>query len=273
LYFYIDNISGMNLKNFLILCFLMLMPVVVSQTSDTINKTDKNGMKQGRWIKKYPNGHTQYNGYFKDNKPTGIFKRYFENDTLNSILIFSGDGSEALATLYHPNGFIASSGKFINQLKEGKWKFFSFKINGYLIGEEEYKENKRNGISVKFYTDSVPAEKITYINDLRTGEWTQYFHDGTVCLKAYYAEGKLHGSFLVFFGNGKPEYVGQYKDDARDGIWKIYNSDGSLKYNIKYRDGIAEDSEKFKQESDYLDTLEKNKGKIADPAITGTILE
>jgi antitoxin component YwqK of YwqJK toxin-antitoxin module len=263
----------MSLKSFLIFFFVMLQSVSFPQTNDTINQTDKNGMKQGHWIKKYPNGHTQYNGYFKDNKPIGIFKRYFDNDSINSVLIFSADGREARATLYHTNGLIASRGQYVNQLKEGKWKFFSSNIKGYLICEEEYRANKRNGISLKYYPDSTIAEKVTYIDDLRNGEWIQYFRDGTICLKANYVNGKLQGSFSVFFSNGKPEYIGQYKNDARDGAWKLYNSDGSLKYNIKYNDGVAEESEKFKKESDYLDALEKNKGKIADPAITGTILE
>ena len=263
----------MSLKTILMFSYLMLGSIMHSQTTDSINFTDKNGMKQGHWIKKYPDGHIQYNGYFKDNKPVGIFKRYFENDTLNSVLVFSSDSKEAIASLYHSNGFIASRGKFVNQLKEGKWKYFSSKFNGYLVLEEEYKANIRNGSSLKYYPDSVLAEKVFYINDLRSGEWIQYFPNGKVCLKANYIEGKLQGSFTVYFSNGKPEYIGQYKDDTRDGSWKIFNPDGSLKYNIKYVDGIAENSEKFKKESDYLDALEKNKGKIADPAITGTILE
>ena len=115
----------MNLKNILIFSLLLIPSISFSQQNDTINKTDKNGRKQGHWIKKYPDGHIQYNGYFKDNQPIGTFKRFFENDTIHSVLIFSDDGKEAMASLYHTNGFIASSGKFVNQLKEGKWKFFS----------------------------------------------------------------------------------------------------------------------------------------------------
>jgi antitoxin component YwqK of YwqJK toxin-antitoxin module len=263
----------MRLKTILILIFLMLCSTSFPQTTDSINKTDKNGMKQGHWIKKYPDGHVQYNGYFKDNKPVGIFKRYYENDTINSVLEFSNDSREAVASVYHSNGFIASRGKYVNQLKEGKWKFFSSKIRGYLVCEEEYKANILNGPSLKYYPDSALAEKVFYINDLRNGEWLQYFPGGKICLKANYIQGKLQGSFTVFFSNGTTEYVGHYKEDVRDGIWKIYKSDGSLKYNIKYVDGIAENTEKYKQESDFLDSLEKNKGKIADPAITGTILK
>jgi antitoxin component YwqK of YwqJK toxin-antitoxin module len=261
----------MDLKNILIFSLLLIPPISFSQQNDTINKTDKNGRKQGHWIKKYPDGHTVYNGYFKDNQPVGTFIRFFKNDTIHSLLIFNDDGKEAMATLYHTNGFIASSGKFVNHLKEGKWKFFSAKKEGCLMSDEEYEANLRNGASVKYYPDSSLAEKVLYVNDVRNGEWTQYFPDGKICLKANYINGKLNGSFSVFFDNGRPEYLGHYKDDTRDGTWKIYNNDGSLKYNIEYLAGVVKNSEKFKKESDFLDDIEKNKGKIADPEKTGTI--
>jgi antitoxin component YwqK of YwqJK toxin-antitoxin module len=262
---------AMNLKYILACSLLIVNMSSNAQITDSINKTDRNGMKQGHWIKKYPGGHILYDGYFKDNQPVGSFIRFFETDTVHSELIFSNDSKEAYASIYHPNGYIASKGKFINQLKEGKWQFFSARIKGYLICEEEYKANLRNGLSMKYYPDSSTAEKLSFINDIRDGEWMQYFPNGNICLKATYFSGKLHGSYEVFFSNGKPEYIGHYKYDLRDGLWKIYNSNGNLKYNIEYIAGVATNSEKFKKESDYLDALEKNKGKIADPEKTGTL--
>jgi antitoxin component YwqK of YwqJK toxin-antitoxin module len=261
----------MNSKNIIIISLLLINLCLYSQVSENLNQTDNKGMKQRHWIKKYPNGHIQYEGYFKDNHPVGAFRRFYENDTLQSNLVFSDDGIEALATTYHPNGFVASMGKFVAQSKEGKWKFYSAKVKGYLVSEEEYKKNIRNGVSLKYYSNSTVAEKVLYVNDLRDGEWTQYFPDGNICLKANYTAGKLQGSFIVYFDNGKPEYIGQYKDDIRNGNWQVFNSNGSLKYNIEYVDGVAAKSEKFVKESDYLDSLEKNKGKIADPEKTGTI--
>jgi antitoxin component YwqK of YwqJK toxin-antitoxin module len=261
----------MMLKNVLIFTLLLFHLNAFPQVADNINITDKNGMKQGHWIKKYPNGHIQYNGYFKDNHPVGPFKRYFESDTIQSILIFNPDGKEANATIYHQNGLIASRGKFVNQLKEGKWKFYSERINGYLICDEEYKGNIKNGFSIKYYPDSTIAEKVFYINDQRNGEWVQYFPNRNICLKANYLNGKLQGSYIVYYNNGKPQYIGQYKDDTRNGNWKVYNFDGSLKYSIDYLAGVASDSEMYKKVSEDLDTFEKNKGKIADPEKTGTI--
>ena len=263
----------MNLKTIIILALLMLHACLPAQVSDSINKTDNNGKKQGHWIKRYLNGHIQYNGYFKDDQPTGVFKRFFENDTLRSVLVFSSDGKMAEASIYHPNGCIASKGKFVNQMKEGKWLFYSARIEAYLICEEEYLNNLKNGPSLKYYPDKTLAEKVNYSKDMRTGEWVQYFPNGKACLKANYIDGKLQGKFEVFFTDGKPEYVGQYKNDTRNGLWIIYKPDGTLKYNVEYVDGEAKNSDLYKKESDYLDSLEKNKGKISDPEKTGTIWE
>jgi antitoxin component YwqK of YwqJK toxin-antitoxin module len=259
----------MNLRIALISSFLAVSVMAVCQNQTELNITDLKGLKQGHWIKKYPNNNVMYEGFFKDNHPVGEFKRYYENKTLKSVLIFSSDGKEAIATIYHPNGFISSKGKYINQLKEGKWQFFSSITEGYLICEEIYSKNLRNGPSLKFYRDSTVAERINYVKDVRQGEWMQYYPGGSICLKSNYLNDKINGRFEVWFENGKIELSGQYKYEIRDGKWLIYNKEGSVKYKIEYENGETKDRQMDIDESDYLDFLEKNKGKIADPEKSG----
>lgn len=245
--------------------------IALCQTESGVNLTDQQGRKQGLWKKKYPNENTLYEGFFKDDHPVGDFKRYYENGVIKSLLNYSDDGSRVSAAIYHPNGYISAKGKFINQMKDGKWQFFSSIDSGYLISEELYTGNIRNGISLKFYPDSTIAERLTYINDIKEGEWIQYYTNGSICLKSNYLRGKVNGKFEVWFENGNLEFSGEYKNDARDGIWYIYNIDGTIKYKIEYQDGITKDRQMDIDESDYLDSLEKNKGKIADPEKTGII--
>jgi antitoxin component YwqK of YwqJK toxin-antitoxin module len=177
----------------------------------------------------------------------------------------------AITTIYHPNGYISSAGTFVNQMKEGKWQFFSVFTKGYLICEENYTSNLKNGQTVKFYPDSTIAERITYINDIKQGEWIQYYPNGAISLKSSYKNNKVEGKFEVWFEDGKIEFSGQYKDDARDGLWYIYKKDGTLKYKIEYLAGLTNDRQMDIDESDYLDSLERNKGRIADPEKTGVI--
>jgi len=261
----------MNLKIITIASLLAISAIATCQTETEINKTDQQGRKQGHWVKKYPDGIIMYDGFFKDDHPVDEFRRYYENKTLKSLLIYSSDGTEAVATIYHPNGNISSKGKYINQIKEGKWQFFSSIINGYLISEEYYSGNLKNGLSLKFYPDSTVAERLTYINDIRQGEWIRYYPNSAVCLKSNYLNDKINGRFEVWFENGSIELSGQYKNDVRDGLWYIYNNDGTVKYKIEYLAGVTKDRQMDIDESDYLDSLEKNKGKIADPEKAGII--
>jgi antitoxin component YwqK of YwqJK toxin-antitoxin module len=261
----------MNIKLYITASLLAFSIYAASQVGTQINQTDQQGRKQGHWIKKYPDETIMYEGFFKNDHPVGELKRYYENKSLKSILYYSDDGNKATATLFHANGNISSKGIYADQMKEGKWQFFSATRNGYLISEEFYVNNHRNGLSVKFYPDSTIADKITYINDVKQGEWIQYYPSGAVWLKTNFYNGKINGSFEVWFENGAIEFSGSYKDDSRDGKWVIYNNDGSVKYKLEYLSGITRDRQMDIDESDFIDSLENNRGKIADPEKTGVI--
>jgi hypothetical protein len=81
--------------------------------------------------------------------------------------------------------------------------------------------------------------------------------------------GRLNGKFEAWFENGKLEFSGQYKNDSRDGTWIIYKDDGSLRYQIEYKNGFTNDRKVDIDLSDFMDSLERNKDKIADPEKTG----
>jgi len=261
----------MNIKIFTIISLISVAATAFCQTDSGINKTDQQGRKQGRWITRYPNGNILYEGEFINGNPSGQFKRYYDDQTLNSVMVFSGEGRVADAKIYFPDGSIAASGKYVNRLKEGKWKFFSSSVQGYLINEEEYSKSLRNGISLKFYTDSTIAEKAFYKNDKKEGEWIQYYASGKLFLKAFYISGLLNGNFEVWYENGNPEIKGTYKNNLREGKWIIYNEDGTVRYEMNYEGGVTKDRRMDIESSEIIDNLEKDKGKIADPEKTGEL--
>ncbi len=250
---------------------LLLMLPLTALTAQEINKSDQDGKKQGRWIKNYPNGKVMYEGFFRNDYPEGEFRRYYEDGTLKSLLVFSNSGTEAKAILYYPNGLKASSGKYTNQLKEGLWLFYSFTEKDLLISEAEYKENKLNGLMINYYPDGKAAEKIRYRNNLKHGECLKYFPDGTVTLRTNYENGLINGRFEAFHENGKPEMTGQYKNNLREGPWVIYRNDGSQKFSTIYTEGIPDNRSIDIYETEYIDSLERIKVNIADPEKTGEI--
>lgn len=261
----------MNYKVIAVCSLLAIFVPVLSQVDKSFNQTDNEGRKQGHWIKRYPNDNVIYDGFFSNDKPAGEFKRYYDDSTLKSLLVFSKNGTEAKATLYYSDGLVASAGKYVNQLKEGKWQFFSSSTKGLLVSEVEYSGDKKNGLTVKYYPDSTIAEKIHYVNDLRHGEYLKFYPEGTMTLKTSYWNGKLNGKFEAFFENGKPEFLGQYKNDLREGVWIIYRKDGGQRFKTEYTLGIPDNRDIDIYQSGYIDSLERNKVKIADPEKTGEI--
>jgi len=261
----------MNVKILTACLLFTFLNSISAQTTEQINQSDSKGRKQGHWIRKYPNGNVMYDGIFRDDKPTGEFKRYYENSGLKSVLVFDNTGREASAVLYYQNGLPASRGKYVNQLKEGKWQYFSSTNKDVLISEAYYSGDKINGLSVKYYPDGTIAEKINYKNDVRHGEWTKYYPDGSLTMKTSYINGKLDGRFEAFFENGKPELSGQYKNDIREGLWIIYKKDGAQRFRTVYTLGIPDNREMEIYETNYLDSLEQNKPNIPDPEKTGNI--
>jgi antitoxin component YwqK of YwqJK toxin-antitoxin module len=262
---------AMSIKIIFTVSLIAFSSIVLCQNETSINQVDSKGRKQGHWIKRYQDETILYDGYFKDDHPVGEFKRYYENKNLKSVLQFSANGKEASAILYHSNGNIASKGKYINQKKEGKWQFFSERVKDYLISEDIYSADLRNGISLKFYPDSTIAEKVGYVNDIRQGEWTRYYPNGSILLKSNYLNGRIDGKFETWFEDGGIEYSGQYKNDARDGLWLIYSADGTVKYRMEYIDGITKDRQMDIDESKILDSIEQNKDKVQDPEKAGAI--
>lgn len=257
---------------FLIFNLLLFLPLTsFPQEGQALNQTDKSGKKQGHWIRNYPDGSIMYDGYFIDDKPAGEFKRYYEDGKLKSLMTFSKNGSEASASLFYQNGFIASKGKYLNQLKEGTWQFFSDSEEGLLISDEEYLNDKRNGSLRIFYPDSTVAEMINYKNGIKNGEWIKYYPDGSIIFRTNYVNGKLNGNFEAFFKDGKLEVSGRYKSGLRDGLWMINNKDGSPRFRVEYADGMTNNRDIDIYESNYIDSLEQNSIEIPDPDKTGKI--
>ena len=75
-------------------------------SSDTLNRTDEQGLKQGYWIKLDEEGMLKYEGTFKDNNPTGNFIYYYPDGVVRARSSFYDDGKKSVTTTYHHSGKI-----------------------------------------------------------------------------------------------------------------------------------------------------------------------
>ena len=267
------NCFSENRKTELLVYILLVIicPVTLAQeniSSDTsFNNIDDNGLKQGHWKKYYDDGNPEYEGYFKNDKPVGEFKRFFPGNKIKAIMNYKEDGKTVKATLFYQNAKKAAEGTFIDMKKEGQWKYFSF-YGGYLSSLENYINGKKDGVSYKYYENGIITEEIHWKNGIKQGKWTRYYLNENPVVSSTYLNDKLHGDYEAFYHDGNLKVKGIYWKDTRHGKWLYYNEKGEIKLTIKYNYGeVLNKDELNEYERKIFESFEKEEGKFKEPDI------
>jgi antitoxin component YwqK of YwqJK toxin-antitoxin module len=265
------------MRHYLIILFLPLTFIAcaqgVSNQSDTLfNQTDKQGHKQGFWKVKYENGKLKYSAFFKDDKPLGLMKRYFEDGTIKAVMFFDISGITR-TKIYYQDGPLAAEGNYLNSAKDSIWNYYSYYTKN-ISNSESYINGKKNGKSVCFFADGQLSEESEWIQGNRSGIWKQYFDNNTLKMSASFVDGKRNGEFILNYPNKLTEWKGYYKNDKRDGLWEHFDPAGNKDVSIKYRDGEPENAAELDaKEQELLNEIEKVKGKIPEPDETNFLPE
>jgi antitoxin component YwqK of YwqJK toxin-antitoxin module len=199
------------------------------------NQSDAKG-KQGRWVKKDAENKPIYEGQFKDDKPYGEFKYYYETGQVKFITVFSENGKVARTKMYYESGKMMACGKFINEVKDSTWKYFS-ETDGMLMREENLTNGKKNGICKVYNFDSTLAKQETWKMDVLNGPVKEWFQMGKLKMEGNYTNGKLDGKATYYFPEGTVCASGTFKAGVKDGTWSYATSNGKQGSQEIYKDG------------------------------------
>ncbi len=206
------------------------------------NITDSQGRKQGDWMRVFEAGSVYYLGQFKNDKPVGEFRYYYESGELmtkaNHI-----DEISTEAVSYRLDGSVVSVGTYKDQKKWGLWKLYD--ENGILASEENYEADRLSGVSKIYYKNGQLAKSMTYVDDVLNGQWNEYFMKGALKGEGVYVSGKQHGKVLTYQAPNIKLYEGELKNELAIGEWRHYLEDGRLKLRILYDDAGVELRRKF----------------------------
>jgi antitoxin component YwqK of YwqJK toxin-antitoxin module len=235
------------MKSLLLILFSCFTLFVFSQEE---NQTDVNGKKQGLWKKYHPNGMLRYSGNFKDDKPIGVFKYYYESGNFQIKITHSG--SEAYSIAYYETGELKAAGKYENQEKDSIWTYYD--KEGYKIADEYYIGGKREGKWKVYFKTGKIAEEKEYSNGFENGACNQYLINGKVKLTATYVNGELQGRATYYGNNGLKAVSGKFVRGAREGFWTFYEKDGkTVRKKEEYKNGKRIDANK---DDDIIDPRE-----------------
>lgn len=157
-----------------------------SAQSDTINREDANGWKQGFWLvsaemlesSSCSAGQKVEEGRYRDNRKVGTWKYYYCSGRIKSEMTYREDKS-AYCKNYYENGILMEEGVWKNGDWVGKYKYY------YESGKPFYdflfdEAGKRTGLQ-KYYHENG--------NTMIEGEWTEGKESGVI--KEYNANGAL----------------------------------------------------------------------------------
>lgn len=241
-----------------------LAPIVIFAqvpTGDYPNQLDSKGQKQGAWKKLDEQGTCIYVGQFKDDKPYGVFT-YFDTDGKKMTeMDFKTGGPVTYAKMFYANGFIQAEGKYINQLKDSLWHFYTDYKNGELLSEETYVKGKKEGKSTVYHPGTTKAASITfYKNGIEEGAYVEYYLDGTKKEEATYLAGNLEGKAVWYCADGKISILGNYQHSLKHGTWMYYNCDGTLRGKEVWDKGKLTSQEQLIKPADVKQNIEETPG-------------
>ena len=239
------NMSNLklNLTSWLTVVLSVLFTVNIAAAQEGLNKVDAQGMKQGKWQKKYPNTDVvRYEGQFKNNEPVGTFRHYNESSQLESIVEHRGNGVSYVKFLNLKNGQVRSEGKYADQKKDSLWVYY--RSNKLPVLKETFSLGVLDGVRSVYDLDGRLIEKSWFTAGKQTGPFRNWFQTGALKDSGQYVDGARHGKYVSYFANGKPELQGEYEYGKPEGEWRIYNKeDGSLRLIIQYEDNTHQSEE------------------------------
>jgi len=227
-----------DMKNLFVVIFVLFSVLAFSQGE---NKTDAKGQKQGEWKKYHKNGMLRYVGSFKNDKPIGVFKYYYDTGKLQVEMTHLK--SKSYAKVHYETGEVKAVGKYVNQKKDSTWVYYD--LDGYKRATEHYNKGLKDKVWYVYFPNGQVAEEKEYKNDFENGMWNQYRASGFKKMTATHENGGLEGKAVYYGGNGKRQVSGFYYHGLRTGVWMYFEEDGiKIKKKEEYKNGRRIDKNK-----------------------------
>ncbi|MCB9014057.1 MAG: toxin-antitoxin system YwqK family antitoxin [Bacteroidales bacterium] len=256
----------MKLNRIILLISIVLLSSPSFAQTKSLNQFDENGKKTGAWESYYESGKIKSRGFFVDGHPTGEMLRYYPGGILQASMLFDESGRISYVKMYYETGDLAAEGKYIDQVKDSVWNYYSTYDRRKAVSENMLL-GKKNGVSYKYYAGNKASEYLEWKNDLKNGKWEQYYENGQVRLSGNYINGDLDGDFVSYNPDGSLSITGKYKMGQMDGTWTYYDEAGNKDLEVVYVEGkmlpnpemdkrIEEFSKKVKDAIGNLDDVE-----------------
>ena len=252
------------MKKLVFIIVTLMVMGFYAKSQVALNQIDAKGLKQGKWIGKYPSGSIRYEGSFVNDQPVGEMKRFHENGKMKARMIYFPNSDKVSAELFDEEGVLYAAGNYLKTAKDSTWTYFN---NKKIVGREDFLKGLKNGRSVTYHEDGKPATESSWVNGIQNGVSRSFFPSGNKKSEIMYKDGKRNGISLVYYESGFQEIIGHYVNDDTDGSWKFQDEKGKLKFELRYKAGILLNPEIIDSiQANEFKAFDRAKGVLKDPA-------
>lgn len=252
-----------RLSQWILALFLVLSTISSAQARD-LNRKDQTGLRQGYWvITGEMTGNRQYSpsakveeGYYKDDRREGVWKKYHPNGKLRSEINFIAGRPHGAYTTYYPNGQTEEKGNWEDNQNTGEFKRF------YPNGKPQQHffftdSGKRNGTQYYFHENGNPSLIVDIANGKESGQYKRFASDGKLVEDRTFENGKVKVTHVQDHQKPQEQYakpdeynksIGKEAVVVKDkpnsatvfqpnGYNTLYDENGSVAQSGEFRDG------------------------------------
>jgi antitoxin component YwqK of YwqJK toxin-antitoxin module len=168
-----------------------------------------NNLESGKWNYFYEDGKTEQTGVFKQGKTDGLWQWYYPDGTLKREEEFYEGKAEGIYMEYDTLGVVVVSGKYFDGQKEEEWYY---KIGDY-SEKGKYVADLKDGKWQAFYQNGKLKYEGTYIQGNPDGEHNFYYPTGQLKETNYYVMGICEKNWKKYDENGLLVLIITYKDN------------------------------------------------------------
>ena len=188
---------------------------------------DAQGLKQGRWIRVYPNGKLYYSGSFEDGRPVGHFTFFRETGKVLSEVQHEASTGLAKAILYREDGTESHRGQYTTVQVDGEWtqwktgEWTAVDKQGRIRMVEHYTRDSLDGAFSALHRSGQLLEEGHYAMGAKQGTWKAYDREGRLRAEEVWRNGRRNGPSRVMQDGGALLSEGQYQEDLPVGEWTL----------------------------------------------------
>lgn len=201
------------------------------------------GTQNGEYIEYFSNGQIAESTMYVNGKIDGKYVAYFENGNKNLEYITSGNGYEGDYIKYNEDGSVQHHVYYNTdntKINKGTWKKHrnsDFQVvdkpDAYYSTVSFDEKGKPSSDVIFYYTKTNQIYSQGHFSsvepDIRDGEFTWYYYDGSIKQKGKYVDNLANGIFesyyqdLNYSGKSKVHERIEYKNGKLDGVYEKYN--------------------------------------------------